>query len=91
MSVRFHRPTERSVCVFASAYRPAQVDEFPSHLSDQVVFGHEGAVQPLVKLYQLSMHLSHLKTHTLTNLHQTPGQIGGLKKTSARQLSWSRL
>ncbi len=63
MSVRFHRPTERSVCVLASAYRPAQVDEFPSHLSDQVVFGHEGAVQPLIKLYQLSVHLSHLKTH----------------------------
>lgn len=71
MRVRFHTPTERSVCVPASAYRPAQVDEFLSHLSDQVVFGHEGAVQPLIKLYQLSVHLSNLKKHTLTNSHQT--------------------
>lgn len=71
MRVRFHKPTERSVCVLASSYRSAQVDEFLSHLSDQVVFGHEGAVQPLVKLYQLPVHLSHLETHTLTNSHQT--------------------
>lgn len=65
---------QRHVCVLACAYWATQVDEFLPHLSDQVVFGHEGAVQPLVKLNQLSVHLSNLKnTHIdklASNSHQ---------------------
>lgn len=37
--------------VRAATHRSSEVNEFLSHLDNKVVFGHEGAVQALIKLY----------------------------------------
>ena len=58
------------VCVRPSTHGSSEVDELLSHVDDEVVLGHEGAVETLIKFYQLPVHLRHLThTHTHTNTH----------------------
>lgn len=55
------------VCVFMHpvTHWSSQVNEFLSHLDNEVVFGHEGTVQAFIKFYQLAVHLGYLQ-HTVT-------------------------
>lgn len=56
---------DRMRLLLCATHRSSQVNELLSHLDYEVVFGHERTVQALIKLYQFTMHLSHLKhTHT---------------------------
>lgn len=58
---------DRMRLLLCATHRSSQVNELLSHLDYEVVFGHEQTVQALIKLYQFTMHLSHLKkTHTHT-------------------------
>jgi len=63
------------VCVCVT-HRPSEVNEFLSHLDNEVVFGHERTVQALIKLYQLTVHLSHLQHKR----YKTHGYVGYVQK-----------